>query len=148
VRQEGGSFWAPFAGAAAGIMGQAIGNALFRPQYYVPPVYQPGASVLRGFGMVVPITKPVDRYRAVTTLHQRQLEIDRICVLQVGLERPHRSVNHQYLPDTNTGNRATGSGWLSTLRQSGRSNSSIRRRSSNGFGGSRSFGSGSRSWLR
>jgi hypothetical protein len=46
VRRETG-FWTPFAGALAG---QAIGNLLFRPQYYVPPVYQPGVSVLRGFG--------------------------------------------------------------------------------------------------
>lgn len=46
VRRETG-FWSPFAGALAG---QVIGNLLFRPQYYVPPVYQPGVSVLRGFG--------------------------------------------------------------------------------------------------
>jgi len=59
VRQEG-SFWAPFAGAAAGSMGQAIG-ALFRPQYYVPPVYQPGASVLRGFGYGGSYSQAVDR---------------------------------------------------------------------------------------
>ena len=44
VRQES-SFWSPFAGALAG---QAIGGLLFRPQYYVPPVYQ--GSPLRGFG--------------------------------------------------------------------------------------------------
>ncbi|MBD2162854.1 hypothetical protein H6G04_00385 [Calothrix membranacea FACHB-236] len=49
VRQEN-SFWVPFAGAVAGnIAGQAIGSLLFRPQYYVPPVYQPG-QVLRGYG--------------------------------------------------------------------------------------------------
>ncbi|KAM3094145.1 hypothetical protein ACKFKG_18130 [Phormidesmis sp. 146-35] len=45
VRQEP-SFWTPFAGALAG---QAIGSLLFRPQYYVPPVYQPGIP-LSGFG--------------------------------------------------------------------------------------------------
>lgn len=46
VRQQS-SFWTPFAGALAG---QVVGNLLFRPQYYVPPVYQPGVSVLRGYG--------------------------------------------------------------------------------------------------
>jgi hypothetical protein len=45
VRQEP-SFWMPFAGALAG---QAIGSLLFTPQYYFPPVYQPG-GVLRGYG--------------------------------------------------------------------------------------------------
>lgn len=45
VRQES-SFWSPFAGALAG---QALGSLLFRPQYYFPPVYQPGV-VLTGYG--------------------------------------------------------------------------------------------------
>ena len=49
VRQEP-SFWTPFAGSVAGsIAGQAIGSLLFRPQYYVPPVYQSGRP-LSGFG--------------------------------------------------------------------------------------------------
>ena len=46
VRQQS-SFWAPFAGALAG---QALGSLLFSPRYYVPPVYQPGVSVLNGYG--------------------------------------------------------------------------------------------------
>lgn len=45
VRQES-NFWTPFAGALAG---QALGSLLFRPQYYVPPMYS-GAGVLRGYG--------------------------------------------------------------------------------------------------
>lgn len=45
VRQES-NFWTPFAGALAG---QAIGSLLFRPQYYVPPVYSPGRA-LTGYG--------------------------------------------------------------------------------------------------
>ncbi|MFM7577223.1 MAG: hypothetical protein ACKO5Q_09845, partial [Microcystaceae cyanobacterium] len=44
IRQES-SFWTPFAGALAG---QALGSLLFRPQYYVPPVYAGG--VMSGFG--------------------------------------------------------------------------------------------------
>ncbi|KPQ37983.1 MAG: hypothetical protein HLUCCO16_14925 [Phormidium sp. OSCR] len=45
VRQQS-SFWTPFAGALAG---QAIGNMLFSPSYYVPPMYQPGGP-LTGYG--------------------------------------------------------------------------------------------------
>jgi hypothetical protein len=45
VRQEP-SFWTPFAGALAG---QALGSLLFTPQYYFPPVYQPGVP-LTGYG--------------------------------------------------------------------------------------------------
>jgi hypothetical protein len=51
VRREGGGFWAPFAGSVAGsLAGQAIGNAIFRPQHYVPPAYQPGGGIMRGYG--------------------------------------------------------------------------------------------------
>lgn len=46
VRRESG-FWSPFAGALAG---QALGSLLFSPRYYVPPVYQPGVSVITGYG--------------------------------------------------------------------------------------------------
>ncbi len=45
IRRES-NFWSPFAGALAG---QALGSLLFRPQYYVPPIYQPG-GVLTGYG--------------------------------------------------------------------------------------------------
>ncbi len=43
----GGSFWSPFAGAIAG---QVVGNMLFRPQHYMPPMYQPGMQNMTGFG--------------------------------------------------------------------------------------------------
>jgi len=46
VRRES-NFWTPFAGALAG---QAIGNLLFTPQYYVPPAYQSGGGVMTGYG--------------------------------------------------------------------------------------------------
>ncbi|WP_287129622.1 hypothetical protein [Candidatus Cyanaurora vandensis] len=44
VRQES-SFWTPF---IAGMAGAAIGNALFAPRYYVPPVY--GGGPMSGYG--------------------------------------------------------------------------------------------------
>ncbi|WP_218081009.1 hypothetical protein [Anthocerotibacter panamensis] len=44
VRQES-SFWSPFLGSLAGA---AVGNVLFAPRYYVPPVYSSGG--LLGYG--------------------------------------------------------------------------------------------------
>jgi len=44
------NFWTPLLGRWQAT-GQAIGSLLFRPQY-VPPVYQPGVSVLIMAGMV------------------------------------------------------------------------------------------------
>ncbi len=44
VRQES-SFWTPF---LASMAGSAIGNSLFAPRYYVPPVYAPGRMM--GYG--------------------------------------------------------------------------------------------------
>jgi len=58
VRQES-SFWSPFAGSLAG---QALGGLLFRPQYYVPPVYQ--SSPMRGYGGYgSSYDSAIDRYR-------------------------------------------------------------------------------------
>lgn len=58
VRQETG-FWAPFAGAIAG---QALGSLLFRPQYYVPPAFQPGGMVgYGGYGQTY--DRAVSRYQ-------------------------------------------------------------------------------------
>ena len=49
VRQES-NFWGPFAGSLAGnVAGQAIGGMLFRPQHYVPPMYQSGVP-MNGYG--------------------------------------------------------------------------------------------------
>jgi hypothetical protein len=47
VRRES-NFWTPFAGVIAG---QMVGNALFGPRYYVPPMYSAG-SPLVGYGGV------------------------------------------------------------------------------------------------
>lgn len=149
VRQEGGSFWAPFAGAAAGsIAGQAVGSLLFRPQHYVPPVYQPGASVLRGYGGYgSTYNQAVDRYQSryqAPPLAVRNRQSNLRTTGQI--RRPSSSQpTVRTSPRTNTGSRSTGSGYgSSTLRQSGRSN--VRRPSSGSFGSSgRSSGARSRS---
>jgi len=59
VRRESGGFWAPFAGVVAG---QAIGNALFGPRYYMPPVYAPGGMYGYG-GTGSNYSQAVDSYR-------------------------------------------------------------------------------------
>lgn len=138
---QNSSFWAPFAGAVAGnIAGQAIGSLLFRPQYYVPPVYQPGASVLNGYGGYgSTYGQAVDRYQtrynappAVVRNQNNFRTTGRVGT--PGNSQPTR---------TTTGNRSTGSGFgTSTLRPS--DNNTIRRPSSSTFGSGRSTGAGSR----
>lgn len=144
VRREN-NFWAPFAGAVAGnIAGQAIGSLLFRPQYYVPPVYQPGTSVLRGYGGYgSSYGQAVDSYRtrynappAAVRNRQNFRTTGRVRTPSAGIRTPR----------INTGSRATGSGYgTNTLRPSGRSNSTYRGPSSGSFGSSRSGASRSRS---
>lgn len=147
VRQQGGGFWAPFAGSVAGsIAGQAIGNAMFRPQYYVPPAYQPGTSVLRGFGGYgSSYNQAADRYQSRYNTPPAAVR-NRQNLRTTGRVRTPSTFNQPAVrtaPRTNTGNRGTGSGFgSSTLRPSGRSNSTIRRPSSGSFGSS---GSRSRS---
>ncbi|WP_250125333.1 hypothetical protein [Chroococcidiopsis sp. CCMEE 29] len=144
VRRETG-FWSPFAGALAG---QAIGSLLFRPQYYVPPVYQPGVSVIRGYGGYgSSYNQAVDRYRtrynappAAVRNRQNFRTTGRIRTPSYTRQPTVRTA-----PRINTGSRPSGSGYgTNTLRPSNRANPSrVRRPSSGSFGsGGRSFGSG------
>jgi hypothetical protein len=134
VRQESG-FWSPFAGALAG---QALGSLLFRPQYYVPPVYQPGV-VLTGYGGYG------RTYNDAVTSYQRRYNQppavvrNRTAFRTTGnLRRNPNSSNVRTTPRTTTGNRPTGSGYgSSTLRPSGNS-SSTRRNTGSRFGSGRS----------
>lgn len=136
------SFWAPFAGAVAG---QAIGSLLFRPQYYVPPVYQPGG--LNGFGgSGRSYNQAVQGYQ---TRYQSQpvAERNRQTGLRTtgGLRNPPSSTVRRS-PGPSSGNRSTGSGFgSSNLRQSERPSVQPRRPSSGSFGsGQRSFSRGRR----
>lgn len=144
VRRETG-FWAPFAGAVAGnIAGQAIGSLLFRPQYYVPPVYQPGVSVLRGYGGYgSSYGQAVDRYRTQYNAPPAAVRNRQTFRTTGRIRTPSTSI--RTTPRINTGNRPTGSGYgTNTLRPSGRSGSTYRSPSSGSFGSSRSrssFGS-------
>lgn len=143
VRQEP-SFWAPFAGAVAG---QAIGSLLFRPHYYVPPVYQPGAPLI-GFGGYgssygQAVTRYQQRYQSPPVVERnRQVFRSTGRIGSYGYNSPRISRPPIY------NDRPSGSGFgTSTLRRSYRSTPS-RIGSPGGFGsGMRSrssFGSGRR----
>lgn len=150
VRREN-SFWTPFAGAVAGnLAGQAIGSLLFRPQYYVPPVYQPGGSSLRGFGGYgSSYSQATERYQTRYNAPPLAERSRRTNFRTTGRIRTpsYGQPTIRSTPRVNTGSRSTGSGFgSSTLRQSGRSYPSrVTRPSSGGFGSSRSSGSRSRS---
>ncbi len=141
VVQRNNGFWSPFAGALAG---QAIGSLLFRPQYYVPPAYQPGRSVYTGFGGYGnSYDVAVDRYRQRYNEPPAAVRNRTTFRTTGNVKRtsPGTSTLRRTTPSTNTGNsRATGSGFgSSTLKQSGKSGS-VRNNPSNS-----SFGSGTRS---
>jgi hypothetical protein len=131
VRQQSG-FWAPFAGALAG---QAIGSLLFRPQYYVPPAYQPG-SLMTGYGGYGrTYGDAVSSYRTRYNAPPAAVR-NRTAFRTTGNLRRNYPNNPtvRTQPRVNTGSRATGSGFgSSTLRPSGNS-SSVRRSSGSGFG--------------
>ncbi|MBE9044481.1 hypothetical protein IQ255_08700 [Pleurocapsales cyanobacterium LEGE 10410] len=112
VRRES-NFWTPFAGALAG---QAIGSMLFRPQYYVPPVYQPG-GIMTGYGgygrsYSQAVNRYQDRYNAPPAAVK-----NRRTLRTTGSLRNTANKNRR----VNNNTRATGSGvGSSTLRSSGK----------------------------
>ena len=143
VRKES-NFWTPFAGALAG---QAIASMLFRPQYYVPPMYQPG-GIMTGYGgygqsYSQAVNRYQDRYNTppAAVSNRRTLRTTGN-IRNAANNRPRRNLKNN--------NRATGSGvGSSTLRTSGNSRpKQLKRPSSFGSSGvrrpSRSFGGGGR----
>jgi hypothetical protein len=135
VRHQGSGFWAPFAGALAG---QAIGSLLFRPHYYVPPMYQPGTSIVTGFGGYGrsyndAISNYQTRYNAPPAVVR-----NRTAFRSTGTIRRSYDTFGQSTPRTTT-NRPSGSGFgSSTLRPSGRN--TFRRPSGSAFGSGGRFG--------
>jgi len=139
VRQES-SFWTPFAGALAG---QALGSLLFRPQYYFPPVYQPG-GVLTGYGGYGrTYDQAVSSYR--TRYNTPPAEVrNRQNFRTTG--RLRTPTGQTRVGTNRGGDRSTGTGYGSnTLRRSD-SNRSYGTNRSRGFGSSpsRSFSGGRR----
>ncbi len=128
VRQNSG-FWAPFAGALAG---QALGNLLFTPHYYFPPVYQPG-GIMTGYGGYgrtydVAVNNYRQRYNAPPA--------------EVRNRQTFRTTGNLRTSNSNrigsqSGDRSTGSGYgTNTLRRSNRSTGTYRSTPRSGFGSS------------
>ncbi len=142
VRRES-NFWTPFAGALAG---QAIGSMLFRPQYYVPPVYQPG-GVLTGYGGYgSSYSQAVDRYQERYSKPPAAVQNRQTLRTTGSIRSNTASGSNSIRKPTSTNTRSTGSGFgSSTLRSSDSSTKrQIKRPSSFGSG----FGSRSRSGVR
>lgn len=143
VRRES-SFWTPFAGALAG---QAIGSMLFRPQYYVPPMYQPG-GVLTGYGGYGrSYSQAVNRYQERHNEPPAAVKNRRTVRTTGSINNASSNKARKTLKNKS---RATGSGvGSSTLRSSGKNrakqlkrpnsfgSSGVRRRPSRSFGGGR-----------
>ena len=140
VRRES-NFWTPFAGALAG---QAVASMLFRPQYYVPPVYSPG--IMTGYGGYgSSYSQAVNRYQERYNAPPAAVK-NRRTLRTTGSLR--NTASNKARRSSKNNSRATGSGvGSSTLRSSGKAkqfkrrssfgSSSGMRRSSRSFGGSR-----------
>ena len=131
VRRES-NFWTPFAGALAG---QALGSLLFRPQYYVPPMYQPG-GVMTGYGGYGnTYTQATQRYQSKYNTPPAAVKNRQTLRTSGNLNRSSSSSSTtRKTPSTNT-SKSSGSGFGSSrLNSSGKSGSNVKRRS--GFGSS------------
>jgi len=132
VRQES-SFWTPF---AASLAGAAVGNLLFAPRYYMPPVYSPGG--LYGYGSYGnTYGQAVQGYQSRYNTLPPSVR-NSTAVRNTGTSFGSRS--------TRDSTRATGRGFGgSTLQPDSSGSTYNRNRSRSGFG---SFGSRSRSFGR
>lgn len=146
VRQES-NFWTPFLGSLAGT---AVANTLFTPQYYVPPVYQPGVSMTGygGYGRTYDqaITSYSQRYQTPPPVVRNRTVLRTTGNINSSNSSFGSSNKSNQNTNTNT-NRGTGSGFgSSNLKSSGNSNSNTKRSPSFGSGGAgrRSGGFGSR----
>ena len=145
VRQES-NFWSPFAGAIAGqIAGQVIGN-MFRPQYYVPPLYQRGGGGLSGYGGYG------NSYGQANTSYRERynqpplVERNRTAYRSTQRSTPSfGSVSQPRTPfNSSSSQRSTGKGFGSSTLGTSKSSGGDRRPSST-FGSGRSSSFGSRS---
>lgn len=135
VRRETG-FWAPFAGALAG---QALGSLLFTPQYYVPPMYQPGGVITGYGGYGNTYSRAVERYQS--RYQQPPIAVQNRSKLRSTGQLRTDSARGRTTTRQRSSSRSTGSGVSgSTLRSSGqtRSQRSSNRRSRFGSGRSSS----------
>ncbi len=131
VRRES-NFWTPFAGALAG---QALGSLLFRPQYYFPPVYQPG-GVMTGYGSYGnTYTQASQRYQNKYNAPPPAVKNRQTLRTTGNLNRSSSRSNTSNRRQSPNASKSSGSGFgSSNLRNSGKSRSNVRQRS--GFGSS------------
>jgi hypothetical protein len=135
VRQQS-SFWAPFAGALAG---QVVGNLLFRPHYYVPPVYQPGVLLTGYGGYGNTYYQAVERYQTRYQAPPPAVKNSQSFRTTGRLRSPSYNQPTTVRRTPQYGTRSTGSGYGSSkLRRSNKSYPTRTKRPS-------SFGSGVRS---
>lgn len=139
VRQQS-SFWTPFAGALAG---QALGSLLFRPQYYVPPAYQPGGTLTGFGGYGSSYNQAVQSYRS-TYNAPPAVEKNRQSIRTTGTLRNSSTSTSKRVNSNST--KSTGSGFGASNLKTNNNNSSskVRKPSRNSFGSS----SPSRSYRR
>lgn len=131
VRQES-NFWTPFAGAVAG---QAIGSLLFRPQYYFPPVYQPGIALVGHGGYGRTYDQAASNYRTRYQAPPAEVK-NRQVFRSTGRVRSPQTTNRPRTPTTQP--RSSGSGFgSSTLRQPSSNRQYQQRKPSFGSGGAR-----------
>lgn len=130
VRQES-NFWTPFAGALAG---QALGNLLFSPRYYVPPIYSGGnLSGFGGYGNTY--NQAVESYRSNYN-SMPAVEKNRQSFRSTGTIK-NSSGNTINKVNSNS-NKATGSGVGSSNLKNNGNSSKYRQPSKNSFGSNKS----------
>lgn len=130
VRQQS-SFWTPFAGALAG---QALGSLLFRPQYYFPPVYQPGI-VLSGYGGYGrTYNQAVSSYRTRYNTAPNEVRNRQNFRTTGRLRSPSGQTR---VTSNRNRDRSTGTGYGSNTLRRSNSNRSYNTNRSRGFGSSR-----------
>ena len=147
VRRES-NFWTPFAGALAGNM---VANMLFRPQYYVPPVYSPGGIMTGYGGYGSNYTQAVNRYQERYNQPPAAVRNRQTLRTSGNLRNASRS---NFNRPSSSNSRSTGSGFGSnTLRTSGKAKPKVTNKRPSAFGSSGSFsrprsgfGSGRRSF--
>jgi len=131
VRRES-NFWTPFAGAVAGqVAGQALSNMLFTPQYYVPPAYQPGGTMVGYGGYGQSYDRAVQQYQTRYQSPPPAVRNRQTLRTTGNLNSPTRTTRQQQ----RNNNRSTGSGVGTTNLERSNKSSPKKRRPSFGSGG-------------
>ncbi|MEC4983802.1 MAG: hypothetical protein SAJ37_23590 [Oscillatoria sp. PMC 1068.18] len=133
VRRES-NFWTPFAGA---LVGQAVGNALFAPRYYVPPVYQSGV-VLSGYGGYGnSYSQAVSSYQNRYQSPPPAVKNRQVLRTTGNLRKPSSSTSTTTRTTQPNNTRSSGSGVGSSDLGSSGSSTTKPKKSNSGFGSSR-----------